>query len=368
MGILISGCKYSKMKTIKGLKAIIIDNSLVILSGISGLYTYNLINERLKKIYDFKLTFKSLLSYLGLPLRRLLRDDISIAISLDKENILYVKNRKIIALNISKSKINFEISIPRGSRPLNILKIESLNGFDDGIYFGEYFSNPEKKEVNIYKIENKELKSVFTFQKNTIDHIHNLIIDQKRNCIWILAGDFGTGAAIYQAKDNFKIVNKIVSGSQKFRSCVAFPIDEGLLYATDSQFESNSIKILYNKENNWVEKNIKTINGPCIYGTSINNKYYFSTSVEAINSGNLFQRLIRNKKGPGIIKNQSEIVSGDLVNGFKIIYENKKDRLPFILFQFGNILFPNGTNSTNKLIFTPIALKSNNFDTLIVDL
>ena len=128
------------------------------------------------------------------------------------------------------------------------------------------------------------------------------------------------------------------------------------------------IKILYNKENNWVEKDIKSINGPCIYGTSINNKYYFSTSVEAINSGNLFQKLIRNKKGPGIIKNQSEIVFGDLENGFNTIYENKKDRLPFILFQFGNILFPNGTNNDNKLIFTPIALKFNDFDTVIINL
>ena len=74
------------MKIIKGLKAIIIDNSLVILSGITGLYSYNLINERLKKIYNFKLTFKSLLSYLGSPLRRLLRNDISIAISIECTN------------------------------------------------------------------------------------------------------------------------------------------------------------------------------------------------------------------------------------------------------------------------------------------
>ena len=80
------------MKTIKGLKAVIIEESLVILTGIGGLYTYDLINEKLKKIYNFKLTFKSLLSYLGLPLRRLLRDDISTAILIDKENILYVKS------------------------------------------------------------------------------------------------------------------------------------------------------------------------------------------------------------------------------------------------------------------------------------
>ena len=50
------------------------------------------------------------------------------------------------------------------------------------------------------------------------------------------------------------------------------------------------------------------------------------------------------------------------------VYENKKDKLPYILFQFGNILFPNGTNNTNKLVFTPIALKSNDFDTIIMDL
>lgn len=356
------------MKTIKGLKALIIKNNLLILSGLRGLYIYDIINENLKKIYSFNLSFKSILSSLFIPIRRLLREDVSIAISIDNENILFVKNKNIICLNILNSRINYKIPIKRGSRPLNILKVDSLNNFDSGIYFGEYFDNQKLDEVNIFRIENEKLKSVYTFKKNTIYHIHNLVVDKKRNCIWILTGDFGNEAAIYQAKDNFRIVKKIVGGFQMFRSCVAFPTEKGLLYATDSQFEPNSVKILYKNKKDWLVEDITNLNGPCIYGTKINDKYYFSTSVEAINSGNLFQRLLRNKRGPGVIKNQSEIKCVDLLNGSNIIYKNKKDILPFILFQFGNIFFPNGKNKTNKLIFTPIGLKLNDLSTNILNL
>ena len=76
------------MKLIKGLKALAIYKESLILSGLDGLYTYDLINKSLKKIYNFKLTLKSLLSYLGSPIRRLLRDDISNAIVINKENLL----------------------------------------------------------------------------------------------------------------------------------------------------------------------------------------------------------------------------------------------------------------------------------------
>lgn len=356
------------MKTINGFKSLIIKENKLILSNLNGLYVYNLNNEKLKKIYNFKFTFRSILSYFGKPFRRLFREDVSIAISENKENILYVKSKKIISLNISNSTINYEIKIPRGSRPLNFLNIKSNQNFDEGIYFGEYFSNAKKESVSIFKIENKKLKSVYTFKKDTINHIHNLVIDNIIGCVWVLAGDFGNGAAIFQAKHNFKSVKKIVGGLQKFRSCVAFPVQDGLLYATDSQFVSNSVRILSKKNDSWIDKKIININGPSIFGTSINKKYFFSTSVEAINSGNLIKKLLRNKRGPGVIENQSEIVCGDLETGFKTIYENKKDLFPFILFQFGNILFPSGINNTNKLIFTPIALKNNDFDTKIIDL
>ena len=356
------------MKILKGLKALVIVKNILILSNLRGLYQFDLESHKLKKIYNFKLSFFSILSMLGLPFRRLLRQDVSTAISIDSQNLLLVKNKKLASLNLSNSTINFEINIPKGSRPLNLIKISSLNGFNDGIYFGEYFSNPSKEEVRIFRIKDEKLETVFTFKKNIIDHIHNLIVDKIRNCIWILAGDFGTGASIFQARDDFKTVNKVAGGLQKFRSCVAFPIEEGLLYATDSQFEQNSINILYQKNNKWLDKKVKNINGPSIFGTSINDKYFFSSSVEAINSGNLFRKLTRNKKGPGILKNQSEIICGNVKSGFETVYVNEKDALPFILFQFGNILFPNGTNKTDQLIFTPVALKINDFDTRIIDL
>src|SRR5690606_24197021 len=142
--------------------------------------------------------------------------------------------------------------------------------------------------------------------------IHNLIPDRFRDCVWILAGDFDDSAAIYKATENFNKIEKIVSGHQEYRSCVAFPVEQGLLYATDSQFEQNSIRLLKEDTNKkWISEPLHYINGSCIFGALINNEYYFSTAVEAVNSGNKFQILLRNRRGPGILKNVVEIVKMD---------------------------------------------------------
>ena len=33
---------------------------------------------------------------------------------------------------------------------MSFCEINNLNGFEDGIYFGEYFKNPNFREINIY--------------------------------------------------------------------------------------------------------------------------------------------------------------------------------------------------------------------------
>jgi hypothetical protein len=337
----------------------------VFLSKLNTLYKYEIAKNYLTVVYKFKTDFFTQISKVFNPLRRFFRKDIRYAIISKQNELVMVKEGVIYTLKISNGEILSEIKIPKGVRPLNFLKIKDLENFDEGLYFGEYFDNDEKEAVRIFKKGENSLDEVYCFKPGSIYHIHNLIEDKNRGCVWILTGDFGNEAAIFQAFDNFKRIECVVRGQQVFRSCVAFPVAEGLLYATDSQFEQNSIRLLKQNNQVWESIYVADLNGPCIFGSSIGDQYYFSTSVEAINSGGRIQKFLRNKRGPGIIENHSEIVGGNCNKGFKTIYTNKKDFLPFILFQFGNILFPSGENKTKKIIFTPIALKKNDFNTLI---
>src|SRR5690606_35142822 len=261
------------------------DKSTLFLSKLNKLYALDIINMEIREVFHFKSDALTFISSFSSVLRRLFRKDIRMALNIDSENLILVKDNAIYRLDTKSKEIKSKVMLPTGSRPLNITKVELLKGFDDGIYFGEYFSNPLKKSVKILKYaDQNELITVYEFPEGVMNHIHNLVVDYFRDCIWVLAGDTDDGAAIYQIKNNFKTVERVVFGHQQYRACVLFPLKSGLLYATDSQYESNSIRILTERENGWVSEHVYDINGPCIFGTKIEDTYYFSTSVEGLSS------------------------------------------------------------------------------------
>ena len=162
--------------------------------------------------------------------------------------------------------------------------------------------------------------------------------------MWILTGDFGSKVGIYKAKNNFESVEPIKLGKQKYRSCVAFPTKLGLLYATDSQFIQNSIRLLYKKKDRWITKIIHKINGPSVYGAMYGAKFFFSTAVEPVGIGyskgnygaiKFLSHLFTRERSPAIKENKSFIIGGDFKNGFGDYFKYEKDIMPFTLFQFG---------------------------------
>lgn len=354
------------MKKFKKLQVLTVINKYeLLLSYLNILYIYNCTADKLILKYRFKTDFFTLLSKTSVVLRRLLRKDIRYALAIGDELVM-VRDRKIFFFSTNLKKILWEIQLPRGSRPLNMSHVKNLQGFQDGIYFGEYFSNPNLEHVSIYSIIDGKLEEAYRFSNGLINHIHNLVVDKNNNCIWILTGDTGKGTGIYCAKEHFTKVDCIVTESQEYRACVSFPYNKGLLYATDSQYMQNSIRLLVNKDNKWISEKIADINGPCIYGTKIKDKYVFTTSVECDSSGSKIALLFRRKKGPGIILKRSEVIVGNIESGFETVYYSKKDYLPYVLFQFGNILLPTGDYQLDDLYITNIALKNDDFSTQIL--
>lgn len=358
------------MEKVKKLKGYIVlsycDDNSIFVSKLNKVYKYYILEDKIEEVYVFPRNTKHLISKISYKARRLLRSDIRFALKYNFNHLLLVHDSFFLLLDLEAKKISHKVKLPKGSRPLNMSFIKNIKGFNNGLYYGEYFINPLKKEADIYRYEKSKLTKVYCFPTDSINHIHNLIPDVYNNCVWILTGDFGKGAAIYKATDNFKNVELVLENSQQYRSCVAFATPQGLLYATDSQFEQNHIRLLkFNEISGWYSEIIYPINGPSIFGTNLKEQYVFSTSVEAINKGSRLQKYLRRRRGPGVIKNQSEIVIGNLESGFKTEYTNKKDFFPFVLFQFGNILFPTGKNTTQKLCFTNVALQKNDLTTFI---
>ena len=200
-----------------------------------------------------------------------------------------------------------------GRGPLNYTIIENIKNFENSIVFGEYFGNNSRKHIHIYK-RNKNFKweIIYTFKEGTINHIHSIIPDKFRNCLWIFAGDFDHSSSIWKVENNFKNIERILYGKQIYRACVGYPTEEGLIYATDTQFEKNSIRILRINKGDLLSEELFKINGTCVYGTNLKDYLVFSTCTEPTHHPeNKLLLFFDNKPGPGILKNKSDIVLFD---------------------------------------------------------
>jgi hypothetical protein len=346
-----------------------INKNQILISRLNELYIYDFEIDNTKKICTLELSLFYNIIITSKLLNRLFRLEFRNAMLVaNSEIILVFKNitYKLCLINLQLYDLNF---LERGLQ-YNIIENES--DFTNGLYFGSYKSNLKRnKIISIYRYWNDTFFNLFNFPLNEIEHIHAVVPDFFRSTFWILTGDFNKAAAIWLSDPDFKNITPIVSGFQKFRSCVAFPVLEGLLYATDSQIEANSINLLLcDEDGNFYTKNIASLNGPCIYGIKIGDNYYFATCVEPYFGNRIFdiyRGLFSNRRADIIKEPKMQIVKIDKNYKSSIIYENFKDIYPFI-FQFGSISFPSNSLRDDCLIFYNMASKINNLSTEIWNL
>jgi hypothetical protein len=348
-------------RIIKGYRPLCyLGTNILLMSKRNILFSYDISKDSFDKIISFNISFLLLLlSHFSLT-RRLFRIEYRYGIEIDIKRYLLVFRNKILILDLNDNTLKAQEINERG---LSFVKIADVNGFDDMICFGEYKENFSKDEISIHSLINNQWKIVYTFKKGEIEHVHAIIPDPINSRIWILTGDFGDSACIWLAEENFSKVKPVARGGQMFRACVAFPFNGGLLYATDSQIEENSINFLQPNNNGEFEiKVIGSINGPCIYGTQIKDNFIFSTAIEPYNGLekiDIIKGLLSRRPGKGIKSPNSEVLMLNREFELKTLSSNEKDIFPFI-FQFGTITFPTDNHNSENLTFYNIGLKNNN--------
>lgn len=328
----------------------------------------DLSNGEVSKLIKFQAFFKEgVLTRISF-LARMLRKGVRCGIKISEKTALFVIGKRIYELDMVNRIISDGFITKDKSRPLTFSKIEGINGFKDGICFGGYRGNPDKNPISIYRrIETDQWEEVFQFPSNAIEHIHNIVPDPYKNVVYILTGDFDHSAGIWMAESGFKTVVPLLVGNQKFRGCVGFPTPNGLIYATDSPFSNNSIRLLKKSGKDYESIHLMEINGPSIYGCQWGNDFVFSTSVEGDSRNqSIWCKLFENKRGGGIIENYSFIYKGNMKDGFKKIYNAKKDCFPFYLFQLGVLIFPSGLNNSSYLPVFHIATLQNSMNTILL--
>ena len=362
------------MKVLKKSKPLLFlsENQLVLYRR-NRIYLYNIDSDNLEYLASFEYSIKHFLFSSISLLSRLLRLNFCNAVMLDDNHVLLVFNRSYYELDLRKMSLYRGMFVSRGSRPLNMVRVEDIEGFDDGLYYGEYFDNANRGEVFVKQIFSKDRERiVYTFPPNTIYHVHNLLPDKNNQCVWIFTGDLNNESGIWKATNNFSKVEPVKIGSQLYRACIAFIVPEGILYATDSQEETNYICLLYEEDGEYKVRKIQEISGPVIYGTKYRDGYCFSTTVEPAivkkySRKEMLRYLLTLKKGKGVKDYKSHLYLGSLKNGFRDIYSAKKDLLPMGLFQFGALMFPKTNNNyVPKLVVYQVATVNGDMDTMIL--
>ena len=289
---------------------------------------------------------------------RLLRLGVRGAVALDNEHIILSIGNTLYEVELSSGEMSRGWACGDGIRPLQFSTVNGIDGFDDGVYFGGYLMNMSKAPVHIYRRKDvDQWEQVCSFPQGAINHVHNIVADPFRKCLWVFSGDFGEASAIWKVTENFKKVEHVAYNDQKFRACVAYALPEGLLYATDTPFADDFIYLL-NPET-MALKEVYPIHGSCIYGCKWKNGFAFSSTVEG--DGREVSRwefLFGRKRGSGIKDDYVHLYSGNLNEGFREIYKEKKDWLPFFTFQFGVFKFPSGENKNEGLYISPVATKN----------
>lgn len=292
---------------------------------------------------------------------RLFRAGIQTAELIDESHLLVVTRSFIWCVNIETGIVSFDFEIPVGRRLLFLTKVFGNNNQAASILFGEYFNNPDKESVRIWRRSCKKNSSwtiVHTFAEGEINHVHNICVGADSSELFVLTGDFGLGAAIWKTDLEFTKLNPVFRGSQDFRATWLRINNQSLIYATDSQLIKNHLKVVFELDADSQPLNISPIEGSSIYFQNSANGIYFSTAVEPDEpSGNLLKDLFSREIGFGIRSANSVLYFYNFKGTLTEVFKAAKDIYPFRLGQFGTFMFPGGASPENTLVVQAVALK-----------
>jgi hypothetical protein len=111
----------------------------------------------------------------------------------------------------------------------------------DALLFGEYGSNPERRPVAVWQIRDGAQECLFEFPAGRARHVHGVFEDAFTGRYWIATGDFENESWLVSADHEFRDVQFVGDGSQRYRAVTMFFHEDSVVWLTDSQFVLNHV-------------------------------------------------------------------------------------------------------------------------------
>jgi hypothetical protein len=162
----------------------------------------------------------------------------------------------------------YGIGVGRGMMSPGFLKVD-----DRLLFFGEYFRNDERTQVNIYRSHNfgQTWEVAYRFEPGEICHIHALQKDPYTDKLWICTGDYDHEPMIGWSDDHFETIHFIGQGSQVWRACQLVFTEEAILWGTDTGSEDLAGIYRWDKKSSQLTR-LKQISGAVFFGTRLNHR------------------------------------------------------------------------------------------------
>lgn len=269
----------------------------------------------------------------GRLFRRLLRATVNHVLRISEDELIVFGFGHVYSVSRSTSRVEVLTRIS-GSRPLVVTSVGRT------VYYGEYRSNPERTPVHIWAGKNggRDWRCVWTFGK--VRHVHAVKSDPFDDALWVTVGDNDDEAAIYKTDDDFQSLRKILGGSQQTRAVDLLFLKDRVLFGSDAPGERNALYAI--DRSSEAVSQLQPVDGPVFYGAAIEAGSFFGTVCE-----------------PSAVNSRSVVQMWKSTDGVKweVFAEFRKDSLPMKLFQYGQLLFPDGPGTGNVIWVTPLAVR-----------
>jgi len=215
-------------------------------------------------------------------------------------------------------------------------------GPGDTVVWGEYVGRRPTRTIRVFASRDggQSFQPVHTFELGSVFHVHNILWDERLHHYWVLAGDHGAEPGIGRLSADLQRFEWLVKGEQRYRAVGAFDLGDRLVYATDTELETNGL-ISLDKVTGRAER-LRDFDGSCIYACRFGGLYALSTTVEpsAVNRSEwatLWLSRDAERWWPG--------------------FRARKDRWPPRYFQFGSIVLPAGESEREVVVFSGQAVE-----------
>ncbi len=206
---------------------------------------------------------------------------------------------------------------------------------EGNFYFGEYFMNPERQPVHIWRVSYDLRQWQVAHEFDKVRHVHGVFRDPNAdNVFWISVGDFKDECFILRTDDCFKSFTQFGNGSQIWRAVNLFFTEDHVCWLTDSNLESNFACRMSRKTGEMETGQYQ--DSSTWYGCTISDGTYLAfTTIE---------------RGPAIKSDESSVLMSDDAFHWKKIFGFKKDFWkPVQVFKYGVISCPSGVMNADGI-------------------